>query len=32
VRLHWTTLNQRGEPVLTMTSMQLIRRRPPAAS
>jgi acyl dehydratase len=31
VRLHWTTLNQRGEPVLTMTSMQLVRRRPPAA-
>jgi acyl dehydratase len=30
VRLHWTTLNQRGEPVLTMTSMQLVRRRPPA--
>jgi acyl dehydratase len=30
VRLHWTTLNQRDEPVLTMTSMQLVRRRPPA--
>ncbi|HSE04289.1 MAG TPA: MaoC family dehydratase [Methylomirabilota bacterium] len=30
VRLHWTALNQRGEPVLTMTSMQLVRRRPPA--
>ncbi|HMH76045.1 MAG TPA: MaoC family dehydratase [Candidatus Udaeobacter sp.] len=30
VRLHWTTLNQRGEPVLTLTSMQLVRRRPPA--
>ena len=28
VRLHWTTLNQRGEPVLTLTSMQLVRRRP----
>jgi acyl dehydratase len=28
VRLHWTTVNHRGEPVLTMTSMQLIRRRP----
>lgn len=32
VRLHWTTQNQRGEPVLTMTSMQLVRRRPPGAS
>ena len=30
VRLHWTTLNQKGEPVLTMTSMQLVRRRPGA--
>jgi acyl dehydratase len=30
VRLSWTTLNQRGEPVLTMTSMQLVRRRTPA--
>jgi acyl dehydratase len=30
-RLHWTTLNQRGEPVLTMTSMQLVRRRVPAS-
>jgi acyl dehydratase len=30
VRLAWTTLNQRDEPVLTMTSMQLVRRRPPA--
>ena len=30
VRLDWTALNQRGEPVLTMTSMQLVRRRPPA--
>jgi acyl dehydratase len=29
VRLRWTSLNQRGEPVLTMTSMQLVRRRPP---
>jgi acyl dehydratase len=28
VRLRWTTLNQRGEPVLTMTSIQLVRRRP----
>ena len=28
VRLHWTTLNQTGEPVLTLTSMQLVRRRP----
>jgi acyl dehydratase len=28
VRLHWTSLNQRGEPVLTMVSMQLVRRRP----
>jgi acyl dehydratase len=27
VRLAWTTLNQRDEPVLTMTSMQLVRRR-----
>ncbi len=32
VRLRWTTLNQRGEPVLTMTSMQLVRRRPPAGT
>ena len=31
VRLHWIALNQRGEPVLTMTSMQLVKRRPPAA-
>jgi acyl dehydratase len=30
VRLHWTTINYRGEPVLTMTSMQLVRRRPAA--
>jgi acyl dehydratase len=30
VRLQWTTLNQAGEPVLTMTSMQLVRRRPGA--
>jgi acyl dehydratase len=30
VRLHWTTLNQSGEPVLTMTSMQLVQRRPGA--
>ena len=30
VRLQWTTLNQAGEPVLTMTSMQLVRRRPEA--
>jgi acyl dehydratase len=29
VRLHWTTINQRGEPVLTMVSMQLVKRRPP---
>ncbi|HUP34094.1 MAG TPA: MaoC family dehydratase [Candidatus Limnocylindria bacterium] len=28
VRLHWTTVNHRGEPVLTMTSLQLVRRRP----
>jgi len=28
VRLQWTTLNQAGESVLTMTSMQLVRRRP----
>ncbi len=28
VRLQWSTLNQRGEPVLTMTSMQLVKRRP----
>jgi acyl dehydratase len=32
VRLHWASLNQRGEPVLTMTSMQLVRRRPRAGS
>ncbi len=32
VRLHWSTLNQRGEPVLTMTSMQLVRRRPTPGS
>ena len=32
VRLHWTTLNQRGEPVLTMTSLQLVRRRPAAGA
>lgn len=31
VRLHWTTVNQAGEPVLTMTSMQLVRRRPGAS-
>jgi acyl dehydratase len=31
VRLHWTALNQRAEPVLTMTSMQLVKRRPPTA-
>lgn len=31
VRMHWITINQRGEPVLTMTSMQLVRRRAPAA-
>jgi acyl dehydratase len=31
VRLHWTTLNQRGEPVLTLISMQLVRRRAPAS-
>jgi acyl dehydratase len=30
VRLHWTALNQRGEPVLTMVSMQLLKRRAPA--
>lgn len=28
IRLHWTALNQRSEPVLTMTSMQLLKRRP----
>ena len=28
VRLHWTTINQRSEPVLTLTSLQLVRRRP----
>ena len=28
IRLHWTALNQRSEPVLTMTSMQLVKRRP----
>ena len=27
IRLHWTALNQRSEPVLTMTSMQLVKRR-----
>jgi acyl dehydratase len=32
VRLHWTTLNQRGEPVLTLTSMQLVRCRPAASA
>lgn len=32
VRLQWTTLNQAGDPVLTMTSMQLVRRRPGAPS
>jgi acyl dehydratase len=32
VRLAWTTLNQRGEPVLTMTSVQLVRRRPAASA
>ena len=31
VRLLWTALNQRGEPVLTMTSMQLVKRRASAA-
>jgi acyl dehydratase len=31
VRLRWTTLNHRGEPVLTMTSLQLVRRRPAGA-
>lgn len=30
VRLQWSTVNQRGEPVLTMTSMQLVKRRPAA--
>jgi len=30
VRLHWSTINQRSEPVLTMTSMQLVKRRPAA--
>jgi acyl dehydratase len=30
VRLSWTTRNQRDEPVLTMTSMQLVKRRSPA--
>src|SRR6476661_10609053 len=28
VRLHWTAVNQRSEPVLTMASMQLVKRRP----
>jgi acyl dehydratase len=28
IRLHWTALNQRSEAVLTMTSMQLVKRRP----
>jgi len=32
VRLQWTTLNQAGESVLTMTSMQLVRRRPAASA
>lgn len=32
IRLHWTALNQRSEPVLTMTSMQLVRRRPAASA
>ena len=32
VRLQWTTLNQAGDPVLTMTSMQIVRRRPGAPS
>ena len=27
IRLRWTALNQRSEPVLTMTSMQLVKRR-----
>jgi len=27
VRLHWTAVNQRSEPVLTMVSMQLLKRR-----
>jgi acyl dehydratase len=31
VRLHWTALNQLGEPILTMTSMQLVKRRASAA-
>jgi acyl dehydratase len=29
VRLHWTAVNQRNEPVLTMVSMQLLKRRAP---
>lgn len=28
ITVKYTTLNQRGEPVLTMTSKQLLRRRP----
>ena len=32
VRLHWTTTNQRSEPVLTLTSLQLVRRRPTAGA
>ena len=32
VRLQWTTLNQAGESMLTMTSMQLVRRRPAASA
>jgi acyl dehydratase len=32
VRLGWTTLNQRGEPVFTMTSVQLVRTRPAASA
>jgi len=28
IRLHWTALNQRSEPVLPMASMQLVKRRP----
>jgi acyl dehydratase len=31
VRLAWTARNQRGEPVLTMISMQLVRRRAASA-
>jgi acyl dehydratase len=28
VTVKYTTVNQRGEPVLTMVSRQLVRRRP----